>query len=629
MTAFCVNKRRPRDHGWRRHAFVGAAMVALCGTAVAGSALAVPVATGRGGALPASVGATSSSVLPAAASMDQSTSAATAMPVVQPLPEAADPHRALSLALARLARNPRDIEALQQAGDAALALGDVQAAIGFLSRADRLLPYSPRIMAGLASARLRGQDPVTAIALYEDAANSGALNGEQIADRGLAYDLVSDNATAQRYYREALAAGAGDEAARRLALSLAIMGDRRAVEVVLAPLLQKQDRAAWRIRAFAFAILGREEEAVAIANSTMPPELATAMAPYLRYMRKLTPAQQAAAANLGWFPQASQIGQENPRIAEWIANHGIKRLAIVDAPLVPAGEPLGAKATKVADARKDRRKPKPQPAPEAMAEAAPPEPTPSREAGAPVPVELASAEADTPPARKPAASQPKLTPTPQPKLAVAPPLARVATTTTPSVTAFDLAKVTPAPVRATPMPEAKADVAPTPEQKPETRAVVVASAPVGAPAPKPTPRVAPARKASFAELFEEFGKAPTAATPTAGAVDIRKISAPRPAPKAPPPPAYPSRIWVQVGVGRDADRIAFDWRKLTRDAPDLFKAHKLYVSEWGRTNRLLIGPFETEAAAKAYNDKLHKADREGSFVWISPTGQVVDSLDGK
>ena len=602
MIAFCVDKRRPRYDGWRRHACSGVALVALCGAAMAGAA---------------SAASAPASLLPAAA-VSQSAPAPTPTPVVQPAPEASDPHRALSSALARLARNPRDIEALQQAGDAALALGDVQAAIGFLSRADRLLPYNPRIMAGLASARLRGQDPVTAIALYEDAANSGALSGDQIADRGLAYDLVSDNVTAQRYYREALAAGAGDEAARRLALSLAIMGDRRAVEVVLAPLLQKQDRAAWRIRAFAFAILGREEEAVAIANSTMPTDLATAIAPYLRYMRKLTPAQQAAAANLGWFPQASQIGQENPRIAEWIASHGIKRLAIVDTPLVPAGEPLGAKATKTADARKDRHKPKPQPAPEAMPEAAPPEPTPSREASASVPVELAAADAEAPPVRK-------APPAPKPVPTAAPPLIHVVSAAPASVVGFDLAKVAPTPthtptqaasgiVKADPVPKPPVKAEPLPEAKAEA-----------APAPKP----APVRKASFAELFEEFGKAPAAATPSAGAVDIRKITAPRPAPKAPPPPAYPSRIWVQVGVGRDTDRIAFDWRKLTRDAPDLFKAHKLFVSEWGRTNRLLIGPFDTEAAAKAYNDKLHKADREGTFVWISPAGQVVDSLDGK
>jgi len=533
----------------------------------------------------------------------------TATPVVQAAPDPNDPHRVLSAALTKLARNPRDVEALSQAGNAALMLGDVQAATGFLSRADRLQPYSPRIMASLASARLRAQDPVTALGLFEDAAKAGALGGDQIADWGLAYDLVSDNLTAQRYYRDALAAGAGDEAARRLALSLAIVGDRRAVETVLAPLLQKQDRATFRIRAFAFAILGREEEAVAIANATMPPELANAMAPYLRYMRKLTPAQQAAAANLGFFPQASQIGQDSTRIAEWVSSHGLKRPEAPQEPQAPAGAPQGTRLAAKADPGKDKRKPR-------SAEAPPPEPKPSREAAAPVPVELAAGPAPEPKRAPPRAEAPK-------PVAAAP------------VVGFDLSKVAPArPVAApqpTVQPTAPEPVArqPEPEALPKPQPVVAKPEPV-APKPQPQPTAKPAaKKPSFADLFEDLGHAQTSATPVAGAVDIRKIQPARPAPKAPPPPAHPSRIWVQVGVGRDAERLSFDWRKMQRDDPELLKAQKPSISDWGRTNRLLVGPFETEAAAKAFNDKLHKADHAGTFVWVSPAGQVVDLLDGK
>jgi Flp pilus assembly protein TadD len=540
------------------------------------------------------------------------TAPAVSTPVVQALPESNDPHRALSNALTKLARNPRDVEALNQAGDAALALGDVQAATGFLSRADRLQPYTPRIMASLASARLRAQDPVTALGLFEDAAKAGALGGDQIADWGLAYDLVSDNVTAQRYYREALAAGAGDEAARRLALSLAIVGDRRAVETVLAPLLQKQDRGAWRIRAFALAILGREEEAVAIANSTMPPELASAMGPYLRYMRKLTPAQQAAAANLGFFPQASQIGQDTVRIAEWVSSHGLKRPAVVEEPQAPAGEPR--LAVRAEPAPKDKRKTR-------EADVLPPDPKPSREAAAPVPVELAAGPA--PEVRRAA---PRVE---APKPVVATPAA---------VTSFDLSKVA-GPARPVAAPGAEEavprPVAVAPEPKPEPmkpveapKVEVVKPQPAPQPAPKPLPKPA-AKKPSFAELFEDLGQAKASVTPASGAVDIRKIQPARPAPKAPPPPAHPSRIWVQVAVGRDADRMIYDWRKMVREEPELFKAQKPSVSEWGRTNRLLVGPFETEAAAKAYNDKLHKGDHAGTFVWVSPAGQVVDLLDGK
>ncbi|RVU07602.1 tetratricopeptide repeat protein [Novosphingobium umbonatum] len=528
--------------------------------------------------------------------------------------EAQDPNKVLAAALARLGRNSRDIEALQMAGDAGLALGDVQAAIGFLSRADRLSPYNPNVMASLASARLRAQDPVTAIGLFEDAAKAGSLNGEQIADRGLAYDLVSDNVTAQHYYREALAAGAGDEAVRRLALSLAIMGDRKAVETVLAPLLQKQDRSAWRIRAFSYAILGREEEAVSIVNSTMPAEMASAMAPYLRYMRKLTPAQQAAAANLGFFPQPSQVGQENARIADWVASHGLRRPASADLALVPQGEALGSRAN-----------------------AAPPEPKPSRSTSAAVPVELAAAT----PVRSPAASRQS-----EPKSDAGRPEPTRQVGTAAVVSSFDLARVAPAVSAPAPQREVQA---PQPEPAPRIEAklepaLVLRSQPVvqplpkaePKPEPKPAPKVehkvepkAPAKKPSFTQLFEEFGKVAAAPAPASGAVDIRKIAAPRPTPKAPPPPPppkHPSRIWVQVGIGKENSRILFDWRKNEKAEPALFKGHTPHISDWGRTNRVLVGPFDTEAAAKAYNDKLHKAGFADSHVWLSSEGQVVDSI---
>jgi hypothetical protein len=48
--------------------------------------------------------------------------------------------------------------------------------------------------------------------------------------------------------------------------------------------------------------------------------------------------------------------------------------------------------------------------------------------------------------------------------------------------------------------------------------------------------------------------------------------------EAPAVPQHPSRIWVQVGVGRDNDRILFDWRKLQRSEAELFKAQRPSIS---------------------------------------------------
>ena len=263
--------------------------------------------------------------------------AALAQPVVQSVPGSGA--SSLNAALSRLARNPRDVDALVAAGDAALGLGDNGAAAGFFARADALAPNNGAVLAGLAAAKVRAGDPFAAIPLFDTAEKAGAIAPERLADRGLAYDLVGDNTRAQTWYRQAMAGGASDEAARRLGLSQAIAGDRRGAEATLSPLLQKNDRAAWRARAFSLAILGREDEAVSIAQSTMPAPLAQAIAPYLRYMRQLTPAQQAGAANLGRFPRAAEIGHDDPRVAAFAPR---TRLAANDAGLVPAGKPLGA-----------------------------------------------------------------------------------------------------------------------------------------------------------------------------------------------------------------------------------------------------------------------------------------------
>jgi hypothetical protein len=134
------------------------------------------------------------------------------------------------------------------------------------------------------------------------------------------------------------------ETVRRLALSQAISGDQRGSEATLLPLLQRSDLAAYRTRAFALAILGKGEEAVSIAQTMLPATLSNRMAPYLRYMPRLTRAQQAAAANLGRFPPAAEIGRDSPEIAA-IAGQDMPAQAAArtaDSRLEPAGAPLGA-----------------------------------------------------------------------------------------------------------------------------------------------------------------------------------------------------------------------------------------------------------------------------------------------
>lgn len=313
---------------------------------------------------------------------------AVAQPVVQALPDPAAGD--LRDALLTLSSSPNSLDALLAAGRASITLGQFDSALDFYHRAEAVAPSDPRVKAGRATIALRQQQPVDALRLYAEAEAAGADMAPYAADRGLAFDLVGDNARAQQAYRQALALKDDPELSRRLALSQAIAGDRAGAEATLLPMLQRTDLASFRTRAFALAILGEEEEAVVIAETMLPANVSGRLAPYLRYMPRLTRAQQAAAANLGVFPPAGEVGRDSADIAALSAAAATQAPAApaqgVDARLVPGGPALGVAASPpVAAERTPRRitvavrRPSPlllrPPAPPAYAPA-PPAPTP-------------------------------------------------------------------------------------------------------------------------------------------------------------------------------------------------------------------------------------------------------------
>jgi Flp pilus assembly protein TadD len=575
-------------------------------------------------------------------------------PVVQAVPGAGS--QALNGALARLGRDPRDVNALIDAGNAALGMGDVDAALGFFARADQLSPNNPRVRAGLGGALVRSGNPYDAIPVFAEAEAAGGMDPRLGTERGLAYDLVGDNATAQRYYRAALAVGPNDDATRQLALSLAMSGDETGMEATLAPLLQRQDKAAWRIRAFSLAVLGQPEEAVQIAYQTMPKDLAAGIAPYLRYMPRLTKAQQAAAATFGHFPRAAEIGRDDPRVLRFAPP---VRLASADAALVPKGEALGSKGRSAKDSRgkdgKNSGKTSAQAAATLAAatpalalppvqRTAPPELQPRRDESETTPrVTTASAQSPSPVA-PPVVAKP-LAPSPA-KIFVSPSV-RETTALAPASPAkpigpgFDLSRTpgtSPAATTATPAPRTTPATAPAmvAGAVPVVQPVAVSIArPVAPPAAPPIATAsiqtqvaarsaAPAQR-KFADLFGDLSGPPSSAAPAPGAVDIRKLKPIVAKAETPPKPAHPSRIWIQVGTGRDKAALAFSWKSIQRDNPELFRNKSPAISDWGRTNRLLVGPFETEAAANSFFARLRK-EKVDSFIWTSPAGQVVDPL---
>lgn len=518
-------------------------------------------------------------------------------PVVQRVPGEAG--QKLNAALELLARNPNDIDALLAAGQAALGMGDVAAAVGFYQRASVLSPGNARIKAGLAAAHVRNEDPFTAITLFDEVEKNGTIEPALLSERALAYDLVGDNVTAQVFYKQALQGARDDETVRRYALSQAIAGDRRGMELTLAPLLQKQDKAAWRARAFGLAILGSTEEAESIARSSMPTDLANGISAYLRFMPKLTAAQQAAAANLGHFPRAAEIGRDDPRLALYQRPRAV--VARAEQSLTPAGQPLGstrnsARGTRERKDPRDSRTPPVAPPPEVV------KPTRVALASAPIPpVAAKSAPVSEParPASTPIVAQPKPATT-SPAPTVTRPLSASPALSTPVVTS----------------PSAAA-----PASKP------VPAPSVAQPA-KPAPGPTPVKPRDLADVFADFVAPSREAVPAPGAVDVRKLPR-KTAAKAEPEvkkPSHPSRIWVQVAAGRDKAALAFDWRRFTRENAKTFASRKGYVSAWGQTNRLLTGPFETAKAATAFVGQLKKDGVDGAFVWTSPAGQAVDAL---
>ncbi len=215
-----------------------------------------------------------------------------------------DPAEALARYLRILARDPADLDSLSGAGAAALAVGDADAAINFYVRAEKISPRDGRIKAGLGSALVQKEQPRAALRLFNNALDMGVAPAEIALDRGLAYDLRGDNRKAQAEYAILLRAKPGDgEPTRRMALSLAMSGDRAGAIAILDPLLRKRDIPAWRARAFVLAMTGDTASAESAAYAVLPRYQADALKPFLARLASLKPAEKAAAVHFGHFPE--------------------------------------------------------------------------------------------------------------------------------------------------------------------------------------------------------------------------------------------------------------------------------------------------------------------------------------
>jgi Flp pilus assembly protein TadD len=211
---------------------------------------------------------------------------------------------ALARYVRALASDSKDFDALIGAGRSALELGDTQAAAGFFARADEVNPRSPLPQAGMGAVSVANGEPRAALPYFTRAEELGANKAMLGCARGLAYDLLGQQAQAQADYRAALAGADSDEARRRLALSLAISGDKPGALATLSPLMAKGDASAARARAFVLALTGDSNGAMAAIDAAMPGSWAR-VSPFLQRLPRLAAAQKAAAVNLGIFPDAN------------------------------------------------------------------------------------------------------------------------------------------------------------------------------------------------------------------------------------------------------------------------------------------------------------------------------------
>lgn len=216
------------------------------------------------------------------------------------------PGAALSRHLKSLAENPKSLAALIGAGKAALALGDPAAAITFFGRAEEQAPRDGRVKMWIGAALAQLQQPQGALKFFAEAVAMGVSDAEVARERGLAYDLIGDPRRAQRDYRLALQHGADAETTRRLALSLAISGEREPALRLLEEQLLVRDRAGERTRAFVLALTGDAAGAVRHVQASMPGAQGSALAPFLERLPALNPSDRALAVHLGHFPKAGR-----------------------------------------------------------------------------------------------------------------------------------------------------------------------------------------------------------------------------------------------------------------------------------------------------------------------------------
>ena len=542
----------------------------------------------------------------------------------------------LRAAMRRISFNPSDADAMADAGNASLALGDANAALNFFTRANALRPGNSRIVSGLATATVRTENPFEALRLFDQAVRLGANERSIALDRALAFDLLGNFGRAQQDYKLARTASTSDDLIIRQAVSLSLAGQKEAADAMLVPLLQRNSSTAWRARAFMLAARGELRESTKVAQGFMDASSALRMERFFRLMPSLTAAQKAAAIHLGHFPTSQAVGRDSEQVRRIASTLPQTPVVSGNNRLIPSGAALGPKST---PARDDKN---------------PPKPDRKRDRKAQERAEIQAVVANIPEAQKlPKTDTSRLgTATARAKTEEAQ-ASRIASVSNNALPVPETARplvsaALPRPAATTPAPTATAAVpaaiVPVPTQSggsiKEALPISQAAAVAGQ-APEPAPAV-PVASSSFdlGAIVGAIDIPESEQQPSQVPVDLKKLKPltpkataerakvdPKLVAKAKAQKDHPARYWVQIAAG-NANALGFDYRKLIKTYPALLKARNPYTSEWGRTDRLLVGPFPDLKAAKKWEADYKKAGGD-AFMWKSEIGEVVNPLKTK
>ena len=529
--------------------------------------------------------------------LDQATPAA---PIISEPAGAAE----LRAAMRRISINPSDADAMADAGNASLVLGDADAALNFFTRANTLRPGNSRIISGLATATVRTENPFEALRLFDQAVRLGANERAIALDRALAFDLLGNFNRAQQDYKLARTAAISDDLIIRQAVSLSLAGQKEAADAMLLPLLQRNSATAWRARAFMLAARGDVRESTKVAQGFMDASSVLRMERFFRLMPSLTDAQKAAAIHLGHFPTGQAVGRDSEQVRRIASTLPQAPAVSGDNRLIPSGAALGPKAAPSRDSKNSPKTETPRLG-TAAARSKVDEPQTTRIAS------LSNTAQPAPETARPlvSATSPKPASTPTPAVSAPAPTTAVAV---------------PAVISPQPAQSSGSTIEPLPiEQAPAVAAQTLEPAPA-----------APVASSYFdlGAIVEAIDIPESEQRPSQVPVDLKKLKPlvkvdPKLAAKAKAEKEHPARFWVQIATG-NADALGFDYRKLSKTYAALLKSRNAFTAEWGRTDRLLVGPFADQKAAKKWEGDYKKAGGD-AFMWKSEIGEVVNPLKTK